>query len=101
MISPEVFAARLASEPPEKEWQAEWSKKMADEMRRNAPTRTGALRASIQPTDDGVEVGVRYGAYVEYGTSRTAPQPFAGPSVARLAEPATRDAGQKVVRSLT
>jgi HK97 gp10 family phage protein len=101
MISPEVFAARLASEPPEKEWQAEWSKKMAEEMRMNAPVDTGALRASIQPTDDGVAVGVRYAAYVEYGTSRTGPQPYAVPAINRLADPAARDAGDRVIRQLT
>jgi HK97 gp10 family phage protein len=101
MISPEVFAARLASEPPEKEWQSEWSKKVADEMRMNAPVDTGALRASIQPTNDGVVVGVRYAAFVEYGTSRTGPQPYAVPAINRLVEPAARDAGDRVIRQLT
>jgi HK97 gp10 family phage protein len=101
MISPEVFAARLASEPPEREWQAEWSKKVADEMRSNAPVRTGELRNSVQATDEGAVATAPYAAYVEYGTSRTAPQPFAGPSVNRLAKPAAADAGKRVIETLT
>jgi HK97 gp10 family phage protein len=103
MISPEEFAARLMRSPLDAEdvWKREWAEKVAEEMRRNAPVDTGALRESIQATSDGVQVGVRYGAYVEYGTSRTAPQPFTGPSVARLRRPATEDAVRKVIRSLT
>lgn len=101
MISPEAFAARLATEPREDEWQDEWSKKVADEMRSNAPVDTGRLRASIQPSSEGVRVGVDYAGFVEYGTSDTAPQPFAQPSVNRLADRAARDAGQRVIRQLT
>lgn len=97
------FAARLNQpiELVEEGWQGEWSNKVADEMRVNAPVDTGALRASIQPTSDGVEVGVRYGAFVEYGTSDTAPQPFASPAVNRLSRPAAEDAGRRVIRRLT
>lgn len=94
------FAAKLATPPREDEWQDEWSERVADEMRTLAPVDTGALRASIQPTGDGVEVGVDYGVYVEYGTSDTAPQPFANPAINRLADPAARDAGDRVIRQL-
>lgn len=95
------FAARLSTPPPEEEWQDEWKGKLAAEMRALAPSRTGALRASIHTTKEGVEVGVDYGAFVEYGTSDTAPQPFAGPSVNRLIRPATKDAGDRIIRQLT
>lgn len=103
MISPEVFAARLVSSPgnAEKQWQSEWSRKLADEMRSNAPVDSGALRASIRTTNDGVEVGVRYGAFVEYGTSDTAAQPFVSPAVNRLIRPAAADAGKRAIDSLT
>jgi HK97 gp10 family phage protein len=97
------FASRLGSpiEAVEESWQNEWSRKVADEMRRNAPVRTGALRDSIRETNDGVEVGVPYGGFVEYGTSDTAPQPFVGPAVNRLIRPSAEDAGRRVIRLLT
>ena len=97
------FAARLGAsvEILEEGWQGEWSRKVADEMRRNAPVDTGRLRDSIQTTDDGVIVGVPYGGFVEYGTSDTAPQPFVAPAVNRLIRPAAVDAGDRVIRQLT
>lgn len=102
MISPEVFAVRLASSHDvEDEWQNEWKAKLADEMRNNAPVDTGRLRASIQPSSEGVTVGVDYAGYVEYGTSDTPPQPYAVPAINRLGEPASRDAGERVIRRLT
>ena len=97
------FAARLGSsiEVVEESWQGEWSRKVANEMRALAPTDTGALRASIRTTDDGVTVGVDYAGYVEYGTAHIAPQPFAGPATNRLVRPAAEDAGRRVIRLLT
>lgn len=97
------FAARLNTDTDlvEEGWQGEWSEKVADEMRRNAPVDTGALRDSIEVTDDGVIVDVPYGAFVEYGTSDTAPQPFASPAVNRLARSSAEDAGDRVIRLLT
>lgn len=97
------FAARLNASPSpgiEDGWQGEWSAKVADEMRSLAPVDTGALRASIQSTGDGVEIGVSYGTFVEYGTSDTASQPFAAPAVNRLARPAAADAGRRILRGL-
>ncbi len=50
------------------------------------PVKTGALKASIgvDITDGGfaAEIGptVHYGAYVEFGTRRMAPQPYMGPA---------------------
>lgn len=56
-----------------------------------APTRTGALRASVQVSTSGdgrgsgisATVGptVRYAQFVEYGTSKMTPQPFIGPAL--------------------
>ena len=47
----------------------------------SCPVRTGRLKGSIQSRKNGflsyeVFDGVKYGAYVNYGTSRTAPNPF-------------------------
>jgi HK97 gp10 family phage protein len=95
------FAVRLATPIQEDRWQDEWSDKLAEEMRRNAPIRTGALRNSIRTTGEGVVVGVAYGAYVEYGTSDTAPQPYAVPAMNYIAKPAASDLGDEVIRHLT
>jgi hypothetical protein len=95
------FAIKLATDISEDRWQGEWTGKLAEEMRRNAPIRTGALRNSIRPTSDGVVVGVPYGAYVEYGTGDTAPQPYAVPAMTYIARPAAEDLGDDVIRHLT
>lgn len=52
----------------------------------NAPVDTGALRNSIAASKNDelswqVAVGVNYGAFVEYGTTRMAAQPFLTPAV--------------------
>jgi HK97 gp10 family phage protein len=59
---------------------------IADEARANAPVRTGALRDSIEMTvvsDEAaqVSVGVDYGVYQEFGTSKMSAQPFLTPAV--------------------
>lgn len=98
------FALKLNMTPDpsfEDRWRREWSGKVAEEMRSLAPSDTGRLRASIQPSSEGVRVGVDYAGFVEYGTSDTAPQPFAGPSVNRLSRPAVEDAARQVLRDLT
>lgn len=58
--------------------------------KRLAPVDTGALRASIGTTIEGdgrfsrmeAEIGptVHYAPYLEFGTARSAPQPFLGPA---------------------
>lgn len=62
-----------------------------------APVDTGNLRNSIGTSMAGgagaasvaAEVGptANYGAYVEYGTSRMAPQPYLGPALDRHEQP--------------
>jgi HK97 gp10 family phage protein len=95
------FAARLVvSGDIEDEWQDTWKPKLVEEIRSRAPVRTGTLKASIRETEDGVIVGAPYGAYVEYGTSDTAPQPFVTPSADRLAAPSTEDAARRVLSRL-
>jgi len=94
------FAARLNTPVVEESWKNEWSKKVAGDMRSFAPVDTGALRDSIRETSDGVEVGVDYGVYVEFGTSDTAPQPFVAPAVNRNIKPAAQDLGRQVIRQL-
>jgi hypothetical protein len=97
------FAQRLNTTPSplvEEAWRREWSVKVAAEMRNLAPSLTGALKASIQPNDDGVIVGVPYGAYVEYGTGDTPPQPYALPATVKLVRPAAADAANRVIRDI-
>lgn len=94
------FAARLAAEPREEEWRAEWSQKVADEMRSNVAVLTGHTRSTIRVTEDGVEAEGA-SVYLERGTAHMPPQPFAGPSVDRLIKPAAKDAGDRVIRDLT
>ena len=96
-----AFAAVLKSPVIEEPWVDEWSEKVAAEMRQNVPVDTGTLRDSIQVTDDGVDVTAPYAAFVEYGTSDTAPQPYAGPAVNKLIRPAAEDLGDRVLRQLT
>lgn len=96
-----VFAARLSQPVDEDGWRDEWSHNVAEEMRNTAPVDTGALRASIHTTNEGVTVGVRYGVYVEFGTSDTAPQPFAGPAINRLIRPSAEDLGDRIIDQLT
>jgi HK97 gp10 family phage protein len=96
-----VFASKLRFPVPKDEWRDKWSEKVADEMRNTAPEDTGALKASIQVVPEGVEVGVDYAAFVEYGTGDTSPQPFAGPAANRLAPPAAEDLGDMIIRLYT
>jgi HK97 gp10 family phage protein len=95
------FAAKLATPIVEEPWRDEWSKKVAAEMKTLAPVKTGALRDSIHVTDEGVEVGVPYGRFVEYGTAHIAPQPFTAPAVHHQIHRAAVDAGRRVIRHLT
>ena len=59
----------------------------AASAKRHAPVDTGALRNSIGTSIAGdrmsAEIGptVNYGAYVEFGTSRMAAQPYMGPAM--------------------
>jgi len=56
--------------------------------RENAPVDTGELRDSIRVEVDGndhtVVVGADHGAFVEFGTSKMAAQPYLGPAVAKV-----------------
>lgn len=47
---------------------------------RNAPRLTGQLASSVDEEGGQVVVQAPYGAYVEYGTRRQAPQPFLRPA---------------------
>lgn len=58
---------------------------IAEDAASRAPVDTGALRDSIGASGSGlaarVTVGVPYGIYVEYGTSRAPAQPYLWPAV--------------------
>jgi len=57
------------------------SESIADKMRRLVPVKTGKLKASIEVTDDGIEVGEDYAGAVEFGTATKAAQPFVRPAI--------------------
>lgn len=65
----------------------EETEEIADDMRRGAPFRTGALRESIQAEVHGLSgvaaATARHATFVEYGTSDTPQQPYATPAAAR------------------
>jgi len=98
----ERFALRLraASEVTfEDEWEDEWGQKAAQQVSASAPRLTGRLAGSVRYSGDGeVDITVPYWPYVEYGTSRTAPQPFVRPAVNRLAPQAAADVGRRATR---
>lgn len=54
-----------------------------------APARTGALRGSIESRVSGltgtVSANIRYAEFQEWGTSKMAPQPYAGPALEAVA----------------
>lgn len=82
------------------DWESDWSRETAEEMRARAPRRTGRLAASIQAQSEGVSVGAPYAAFVEYGTARTAPQPYVRPSLNSIRPRAVRDAGDRAIREI-
>ncbi len=71
-----------------------------------APVDTGNLKNSIDVDfdDDGLgfEAGptANYGGYVEWGTSRMAPQPYLGPAFGKAVGPLTRAVEQLGERAL-
>jgi HK97 gp10 family phage protein len=60
---------------------------VVEDMRRTAPRRTGELARSIQAEIKDLEgkavATARHAIFVEYGTSSTPEQPFAGPAAER------------------
>jgi HK97 gp10 family phage protein len=70
------------------------AQRVKTEAQANAPVQTGALRSSIQVTTSGDGRGsgisatigptVRYAQFVEYGTSKMAPEPFLGPALSSV-----------------
>lgn len=49
--------------------------------RRLVPVKSGKLQASIQVTDEGIEVTEDYAAKVEFGTATRAAQPYMRPAI--------------------
>lgn len=84
----------------EEDWVDEESGQLADVMRSLVPVRTGRLRDSITETDDGVAVTADYSVFVEYGTIRTAPQPYVRPAIQARTRPAVENLSDKTVRRM-
>lgn len=102
------FARRLASasqqiEEEGQEFQEQWGKKLETEMRSDVPIGPGDpvhLRDEIEQVEPG---GITFGQaywwrFLEYGTSKMAPQPFIRPAMNRVKKPATKDAGVRAVK---
>lgn len=80
---------------------AKFAKKLELLAKSMAPVRTGALRGSIESMRESktswtVVVGVPYGAYVEYGTSRMAARPFLRKATKKLQREFNADAARAV-----
>ena len=87
-------ASRTDIEP---QWADKWGPVAAKRVASAAPRRTGRLAASVFYDDTEIHIGVDYWGYVEFGTSRTPPQPFVRPTVRHLSRPAAEDAGRMAV----
>jgi HK97 gp10 family phage protein len=65
---------------------AEYGDKVTDAARSSAPVRTGRLKGSIRVTPGAHRVEVEateyYAQFVEFGTSKMAPEPFMEPALA-------------------
>jgi HK97 gp10 family phage protein len=81
---------------------------IAKDAKAFAPVDTGNLRNSIQTSMSGsnanvaqgtIQAQANYSKYVEFGTSRTAPQAFMGPAADRN-EPALQEAISQVAATL-
>lgn len=63
---------------------------VADSARDMCPVDTGTLKASINVTSSAMSAQINadtdYAGYVEFGTSKTAPQPYLVPSLINSAE---------------
>lgn len=64
---------------------ADIANKVAETARQHAPVRTGKLRDSIYVEDLGageyeIQANAEYATFVEYGTARSAAQPFMRPA---------------------
>lgn len=83
---------------------ANTANELADNARDNAPELTGELKASIQASARGlkgrVEVGARYGEFVEFGTGHGPPQPFMYPAADTADGKFPTDVETAVVRAL-
>lgn len=81
-------------------FQEEWGEKWVGEMKAAVPVASGKLRDSIDQVEPG---GITFGAafywrFLEYGTSKMAPQPFVRPTMKRIRTPARKDAGERAIR---
>lgn len=98
------------------DWENEWGRKWADEMkarvnigprgdRRSPASREyGPLRDAIQhvPAGGSQPGGIVFGnafywRFLEYGTSKMPPHPFIKPSMRKIRTPSRKDAAQRAV----
>lgn len=59
----------------------------------NVPVDTGELRSSIKETKEGIEVGAKHGAPVEYGTFKMPARPFIRPAYEAMKEHVSENLG--------
>lgn len=92
MMTPEQLVAEMAVQTAGIDAEVAVVRRLAAEAGANqarslAPVLTGTLRESIVADEDGFGSDVDYAAFVEYGTSDTAPQPYMGPAGDYVATP--------------
>lgn len=98
-VSYDGFAASLADMIEERvaEGVASAARVISEEARQRCPVDTGNLRDSISVETDGQKAVVTatadYAAYVEFGTSKAAAQPFLVPAILESADAAVSAIG--------
>jgi HK97 gp10 family phage protein len=93
------LAAQLIEEEGE-QFEEKWGGEWVDQMRAIVPVASGKLRDSIEQVEPGgITMGdAFYWRFLEFGTSKMAPQPFVRPSMKRIRTPARKDAGERAVK---
>ena len=97
-----ALASRLIEEEGE-QFESEWGKKLETEMRSDVPSGPGDpvhLRDEIEQVEPGgITMGQAYWwRFLEYGTSKMAPQPSIRPAIKRIKTPARKDASARAIR---
>ena len=82
-LAGQLASAATRIEPTAEKVGTKAAKRMAETAGRLAPRLTGTLASSIRAKGTSFTAAVDYAGFVEYGTSKTGPQPFIRPAVSK------------------